>query len=89
MVWANKMGNHKLNSAPKLRVLPPTKDTLSLHVHRAHLQVAIWRCALDADPSALSPLEYGWSMNKDNNKLEPVALPSDVPPAPMSLINER
>ena len=85
-VWTNKMANHKLNSAPKLRVLPPTKEAFDEHVSRAHLQAAIWRCALDADPPDLNPVHYGWSMNADTKKLEPIALPADVSPAPVSVL---
>ena len=56
MVWTKKMANHKLNSPPKLRVLPPTKEAFEQHVYRAHLQAAIWRSALNADPPDLNPV---------------------------------
>ena len=75
MVWTSKMANHKLNSTPNLRVLPPTREAFDEHVCRAHLQAAIWKCALDADPPDLDPVKYGWSINADTNKLEPIALP--------------
>ena len=37
-IWTHKMGNHKLNTALKLRVLPPTTEAYEQHVRRAHLQ---------------------------------------------------
>lgn len=40
-VWLKKMSNHKLNSAPDLKVLPPTSEAFEQHVLRAHLQAAI------------------------------------------------
>ena len=86
MVWTNKMGNHKLNSAPQLRVLPPTTEAFEQHVYRAHLQAAIWRCALQADPPDMNPVHCGWSMNADTNNLEPISLPVDVSPAPESVL---
>lgn len=86
LVWTNKMANHKLSTAPKLRVLPPTSEAFEHHVHRAHLQAAIWRSALDADPPDHSPLQYGWTMNAETKKLEPVSLAPDVSPAPESIL---
>ena len=35
------MGNHKLNTALKLRALPPTTEAYEQHVRRAHLLAAI------------------------------------------------
>lgn len=86
MVWTNNMSNHQLNSAPKLKILPPTKEAFYEHVSRAHLQAAIWKCALDAAPPDLNPVHCGWSLNADTNKLEPVTLPADVSPAPVSVL---
>ena len=74
------MGNHKLNTALKLRVLPPTTEAYEQHVRRAHLQAAIWRSALEADPPVLNPAYYGWSISTHTSKLEPVALPANVLP---------
>ncbi len=85
-VWTNKMANHKINAAPKLKVLPPTKEAFEQHVRRAHLQAAVWRGALDSDPPDLNPQHFGWHMNLDINKLEPIALPAEVSPAPESVL---
>ena len=82
LVWIGKMANHRLNSAPELRVLPPTSEAFKQHVFRAHFQAAIWRSALQPDPPALSPLQYGWMKSPTANMLEPIPLPSSVSVAP-------
>ena len=54
MVWRSKMASHKVNSAPQFRDLPPTVESFEQHMYRAHLQAAIWRCPLQADPPDLN-----------------------------------
>ena len=49
---------------------------------RAHFQAAIWRSDLQADPPALSPLQYGWMESSIAKMLEPVPLPSTVSATP-------
>ena len=85
-VWLNKMSNQKLNAAPKLMVLPPTRESFQEHVKRAHLQAATWRSALASEPPALNAVHYGWSMKTGSNILEPVGLPPDVSPAPVDVL---
>ena len=53
--------------------------------HGAHLQAAIWRCALQADQPDINPVHSGWSMNAYTNNLEPIWLPVDVSLAPESV----
>ena len=81
-VWSTKMSNPKLSSAPDLKTLPPTTAAFVEHVKRAHLQVAIWKAAMDADPPSLDPVQYGWSLDAASGILVPVSLPPDVSPAP-------
>ena len=69
------MANHKLNSALKQWVLPPTREAFQQHEYRAHMQAAIRRCALNADPHDLIHVHYGWPMNADTNKLVPISVP--------------
>ena len=61
-VWLFKMSNPKLNSAPDLKALPPKTEDFKEHVYRAHLQTAVWKAALDADPPSINPVHYGWSL---------------------------
>ena len=77
-VWLSKMSNPKLNSAPDSKALPPTTEAFEEHVYRVHLQTAVWKAALDADPPSINSVHYGWS----SDTLLPIALPPDVSPAP-------
>ena len=86
-VWTNKTANHKLNSAPHLRVLPPTTEAFEQHVYRTHLQLAIFRSALHPDPPDLNPVDYGYYMNADTKRLELIGIPVNVSPAPESVLN--
>ena len=74
------MSNPKLNSAPDLKALPPKNEAYEEHVYRAHLQTAVWKAALDADPPSINPVHYGWSLESSDTLLS-VALPRDVSPA--------
>ena len=47
------MAGRKFNSAPELKVLSPTTEVYQVFVHRLHLQTAIWKLAMDADPPSL------------------------------------
>ena len=53
--------------------LPPTNEAFELNVMRAHFQCAIWLQAMEADPPALEPTEYGWTK-------PPTTLPEGVDP---------
>ena len=55
-------------------------------MYQAHLQAAIWRCALQADPTDMNPVHSGWYMNANTNNLEPIWLPVDVSLAPESVL---
>ena len=85
-VWQHKMGNHKLNNAPELKVLPPTSEAFGEHVQRAHLQIAIWRSYDRQDQPDLNPLHFGWTRDADTELLSPIALPPDVSPAPVDVL---
>ena len=77
------MSNPKLNSVPDLKALPSTTEAFDEHVYREeHLQTAIWKAALGADPPSINPVHYGWSLDESSDTLLPVALPPDGSPAP-------
>ena len=80
LICLKKMSNHKLNSSPELKVLPPTSEAFKQHILSAHFQT-IWRSALDPDPPALCSSQYGWKRSQVNS-LEPIDLPKDVVAAP-------
>ena len=75
-VWSNKMANSKLNSAPQLKILPPTQSVFELHVARAHLQAAIWKGRVKQSPPDLDPLSHGWSNGPEHIGMVPLAIPN-------------
>ena len=88
--WGRKSpAGKKLKSAPILELLPPTKESFTLNVKRAHFQCPFWLHALCTDPPLLDPVEYGWSKDDVNKSLVPVMLPGDVesfPPEVLKMI---
>ena len=85
-VWASKMANLKLTSAPKLKTIPPTTAAFREHVRRAHFQTAIWRHALEPDAPPIRPQEYGWSLDHRTRSLVPTTVPQDTPSAPANVL---
>lgn len=85
-VWLVKTGYKKIKKTPKLQSLPPTSESFSENVKRAHLQTCIWKSALDADPPNLDPTLFGWLKDKTCKVLTPVTLPADKAPAPASVL---
>ena len=85
-VWKKKMGNKKLNAAPELKVLPPTREAFGCHVKRAQLQALVWRSYKSMDPPNLNPEDYGWKFDEDEEMLLPIPLPDNVDPAPQDIL---
>ena len=85
-LWASKMANTKLTSAPKLKSLPPTNESFVEHVRRAHHQTAIWKGSLSPDPPQMDPVQYGWSRGEDNSTVSPIMLPANVSPVPVDVL---
>ena len=84
-VWLAKMSNKNLQSAPKLKLLPPTTEAFVEHVYRAHLQTALWKSSMDSDPPHINPIQLGWSKD-ENNVMVPVPIPPDVSSAPLDVL---
>ena len=84
-MWAMKVGQC-MAAAPKLASVPPTNEAFNENVTRAHLQVAVWRNALQPDPPAIDPTAFGWSLEEASKTLIPTTLPSDTPLAPDDLL---
>ena len=59
--WRTKMAKW-IAEPPKLCSLPPTTEAFRQNALRAHLQVAVWRHALQADPPILDPLQHEWTL---------------------------
>ena len=84
-MWAKKVGQC-MAAAPKLASLPPTNEAFNENVGRAHLQVAVWRNALQPDPPAIDTTAFGWSLKEASKTLIPTTLPSYTPLAPDDLL---
>ena len=63
--------------------LPPTRDALEQHVHRAEYQVKIWLASLSPTPTLALPEGKGWSKNEDG-RLQPIL--STQPPMPQAAL---
>ena len=84
-LWSSKVGRSNA-SAPKLCSLPPTTEAFAENVARAHLQLAIWKSALEPTPPVLDPTAHGWSLKEGSTTLSPTAVPPETPLAPLDLL---
>ena len=82
-VWTSKVARSTA-SAPKLCSLPPTNEAFKQNVARAHLQLAVWRYALQPNPPELDPTTHGWTL--EGKSLVPTTVPDDVPLAPSDVL---
>lgn len=83
-VWASKMG--KCSQMPKLCSLPPTDESFQENVKRAQLQTCVWKCALEHNPPAMDPSEYGYFKDVDSKCLLPTTIPDNVALAPAEIM---
>ncbi len=72
-LWKSKTSKAGASSI-KLCSLPPTTEAFTENVRRCHLQVAIWKAALDDAPPSMDPCENGWEFNHEN-----ILIPHTVP----------
>ena len=52
-------------SAPEIKTLPPTDEALTYHILRAHVQVLLWKSAMDISPPSLVITDWGWEREYD------------------------
>ena len=71
-LWHLKTGKSGTKSI-KLKALPPTNSAFIEHVNRAHMQVAIWKSALQDCPPDLDPTEYGWEIDHQGTLIPRIA----------------
>ena len=67
-LWSSKLSRSNV-SAPKLCSLPPTTEAFAENVARAHLQLAVWKMALEPTPPGLDPVANGWSQTEGSTTL--------------------
>lgn len=84
-VWSSKVGRSNA-SAPKLCSLPPTTEAFVENVARAHLQLIVWRNALEPSSPDLEPTEHGWSRIAGSRTLSPTTVSPGTPLAPLDLL---
>ena len=70
--WLNKTGKRKICKTPDLKSLPPTTQSFTENVKRAHLQTSIWKAAMEPDPPNLAATDYGWKKDELAKSLFPV-----------------
>ena len=73
-MWHCKTGKSGASSV-KLCSLPPTSDAFIENVHRGHLQVVVWKAALQELPPNMDPTKYGWKLDHER-----IPQPRTVPP---------
>lgn len=76
-VWSSKVGKAP-SCGPKLCSLPPTSESFTENVKRAHLQASVWKHATETDPPEMDPVNYGWKKNEATKSLVPVMLSANV-----------
>ena len=70
---------------PSLMSLPPTDDSLALHLKRAHIHAMLWKAADWNQPPNVDLCDYGWAMSAGTPS--PVRPSKPVgPPEPMKVI---
>lgn len=84
-IWSQKV-SRSIGAAPKLQSLPPTNEAFKENVSRAHLQVAIWKNAIDHNPPNMDPLMYGWTRCVGSTSLTPITVSDNVPIAPDDIL---
>ena len=63
-----------------LSTFPPCKRVLLQHMKRVNFQVCIWKRAHERYPEIPSPLDHGFYINAESDKLEPLWFDGDVIP---------
>ena len=67
--------------------LPPCRDCLVKHAQRAAYQAAIWKRALEADPSVPSPVGRGWHWESKNDRAHLAVDWMSGQPAPQAVLD--
>ena len=84
-IWSRKF-SCSIGAAPKLQSLPPTNEAFAENVARAHLQVAIWKHAIQFDLPDIDPLTHGWTRSNSTISLIPTTVPTHIHVAPDDIL---
>ena len=83
--WCKKTATAR-RSAPELKYLPPTNESFSENVKRAHIQTALWYSTIGRYPPQFEPSMYGWSRDDKNKILVPVGIPDSIKACPEAIL---
>ena len=76
-IWSLRVAR-SIDAAPKIQTLPPTNEAFVENVARAHLQVAIWKQALQRNPPNMDPLTHGWTQRGGSTSITLTTIADDV-----------
>ena len=65
----------------------PTDSNLALHVHRAQLQMLLWKTADKSDPSDIQLTDYGWNIKEHGQVVPAISLEPSAPSKFMDAIS--
>ena len=85
-VWVSKTGWKGARVQPKLKSLAPTSEAFAENVKHTYLQASIWMAALEPNPPAMEPFEYGWLKDEHFKALQPLMFPSETQIAPPDVL---
>ena len=83
-MWAKKV-SRSIVSTPKLSSLPPMTESFAQNAARAHLQVAVWRNALEPNPPQMEPRDFGWTQVA-GKEMYPTPISDGIALAPDALL---
>jgi hypothetical protein len=73
------MGRKTGTKAPELRSLQPSREAFKENIKWVYIQTAIWKlAALENEPQALDPAEYGWERDEHTRCMITVTLLPNV-----------
>ena len=83
-MWAKKV-SRSVASAPKLSSLPTTTESFAQNAARVHLQVAVWKNALEPNPPQMELRDFGWTQVAFK-EMYPTPISDGVAHAPEALL---
>jgi hypothetical protein len=84
--WLTKTGRRNVMSTPKLKSLPPTKESFLMNVKRAHNQAIVWMSTMAPNPPNLDATEFGWRKDEASKSLLPITVGQGIDLAPPEIL---
>ena len=80
-MWKKKTGT---GTAVKLCTLPPTSESCTVNIKRAHFQTALWKNSLTGKTPPLEAIDHGWEI--DGSILKSRTVPPGTKLAPNEIL---